>query len=76
MSGTVTTEKTCLWTTLSCLYVYDYFVVLRKSLLNWFIHLKAIHDAEAVLELARKKASASKEVLAQVNDINLVIFSC
>lgn len=56
--------------------MYDYFVVLRKSLLNWFIHLKAIHDAEAVLELARKKASASKEVLAQVNDINLVIFGC
>lgn len=50
--------------------------MLRKSLLDWFIHLKAIHDAEAVLELARKKAEASKEALAQVNDINLVIFSC
>ena len=63
MSGTVTTEKPVCG--LLCL-VCTYFVVLRKSLLNWFIHLKAIHDAEAVLELARKKAEASKEALAQV----------
>jgi len=26
-----------------------------------------VHDAEAVLELARKKAEASKEALAQVH---------
>jgi len=31
------------------------------------VALQAIHDAEAVLELARKKAEASKEVLAQVH---------
>ncbi|KAL9980920.1 hypothetical protein ACROYT_G009562 [Oculina patagonica] len=30
------------------------------------VTLQAIHDAEAVLELARKKAEASKEALAQV----------
>lgn len=31
------------------------------------VALQAVHDAEAVLELARKKAEASKETLAQVH---------
>ena len=31
--------------------------------------MQAIHDAEAVLELARKKAEASKEALSQVKII-------
>lgn len=34
--------------------------------LTWLL-LQAVHDAEAVLELARKKAEASKEALAQVH---------
>lgn len=32
-----------------------------------FYYLQAVHDAEAVLELAKKKAENAKEKLAQVN---------